>query len=143
MDLGALLAEVKAVMEPQAKHMNVVIDLELAEGGLMVQADRHRLHQVFSNLLMNAIQAMPSGGEVSIAVVEEGDCVKITVSDQGEGFSEAALERAGEAFYSEREGGLGIGLAVAVDICRAHGGNLELGNDENGGASIRVELPKP
>ncbi len=139
MDLMALLRDVVETMGPQAAHMNVELELPQSDG-VMLDADRHRLHQVFHNLLLNAIQAMPKGGRVTITVDEMDGRVVVCVSDEGEGFSESALERADEAFFSEREGGLGLGLAVAKEICEAHGGGLHLTNLDVGGACIRVEL---
>lgn len=143
MNLISMMRDVVEAMSPQACHMNVEIRMrEPSEGEILVQADRHRLHQVFTNLTLNAIQAMPKGGVVDIGIVPDCDEVVITIKDQGSGFSDSALERAGEAFFSEREGGLGLGLAVANDICVAHGGSLTAENKPGNGACIRVVLPK-
>jgi signal transduction histidine kinase len=143
MDLVALLREVLEVMEPQAAHMHVQLDMVVPESGkVLLQADHHRLHQVFTNLVLNAIQAMPSGGRVELEVKQQPEKIEVKVRDEGGGFSAQALEGAGKPFFSEREGGLGLGLAVATEICQAHGGSLEFGNLESGGACIRVELRK-
>jgi signal transduction histidine kinase len=143
LDLSELLRQVIATMEPQADHAGVDIDYAADPATKMqVAADRHRLQQVFSNLLLNGIQAMPTGGRLTVDCESGDGRLVILVQDQGKGFSEAALQRAGEAFFSEREGGLGLGLAVARDICEAHGGKLTVANQESGGgACIRVELP--
>lgn len=140
-DVSSMLQDVISVMEPQARHMNVTIEMTRPETDeLIVRADQQRLHQVFTNLVLNGIQAMPKGGRLAVEILQIADRVEVTVSDQGAGFSDEALERAGEAFYSEREGGLGLGLAVAVEICRAHGGSLHLSNLDPNGACIRVVL---
>lgn len=143
-DLLDLLRDVIAVMEPQAAHMGVTLQMD-DPGHKMYQlkADRHRLHQVFSNLVLNAVQAMPGGGRVKLKLLKGAKTFSVFVSDEGNGFSQMALEMAQKPFFSEREGGLGLGLAVANDICRAHGGNLEASNLEEGGACIRVDLPIP
>lgn len=141
MDLHALLEDVVNLMRPVATHGGSTILLSPStEHPLTVVADRQRLQQVFSNLVQNAIQAMPTGGVVGIEVASDDGRAIVTISDQGEGFSPAARERMGEPFYSEKEGGLGLGLAVALDICRAHGGCLEVEDGPEGGARIRVEL---
>ena len=143
LDLGELLRQVISTMEPQANHAGVEIEYAVdADMKMQVAADRHRMQQVFSNLLLNGIQAMPTGGKLSVDGELDGEWLVIRIEDEGKGFSEAALDRAGEAFFSEREGGLGLGLAVATDICEAHRGKLTVSNLEGGGgACIRVELP--
>jgi signal transduction histidine kinase len=97
---------------------------------------------VFGNLLLNAVQAMPRGGQVSVRVIDEGARAKVVVEDEGPGFSASALAAAGEPFYSEKEGGMGLGLAVAKDICVAHGGTLEFENRAGRGARVTVVLAK-
>jgi signal transduction histidine kinase len=96
----------------------------------------HRLGQVFHNIILNAIQAMPEGGTLSITVSEKD----IRFADTGPGFSPAALRRGVEMLYSEKEGGMGLGLSVASNIVRAHGGRLIVGNRPEGGAVVRILL---
>jgi signal transduction histidine kinase len=140
-DLGALVAQVARSLQHQAEHARVRIAVEVPTP-LVVQADAKRLAQVFSNLLANAIQAMPHGGVARVTGQEAGDRVEVLVADQGTGFSAAALERYAEFFYSEKEGGMGIGLTVATEIVHAHGGTLRVANRPGGGAAITVALPK-
>jgi signal transduction histidine kinase len=139
-DVPDCLAHAIRLIEPQARHAGVAISLsEIPETPRpRIQADRHRLGQVFGNLLRNAIQAMPAGGEITARVSEIGDAVEVIIEDQGTGFSPAALERLGEPFFSEKEGGMGLGIAVAREICEAHGGRLAAENMEHGGARVRA-----
>jgi len=142
-DVVALVEEATRVMEPQAKHVGVAIHVNAppSDAKLIVSADRHRLLQVINNLLLNAIQAMPMGGTVQLLVEAEVAWTRIIVEDEGAGFSAEALAKLGEAFYSEKEGGMGLGLAVSQEICRAHGGSLQAMNREQGGARVIIELP--
>jgi signal transduction histidine kinase len=140
LEVGALLARVVAMHEAQARHAAVTIQLD-APPGLVVAADARRLEQVFRNLLGNALQAMPGGGTLAIRAARAGDVLEVTFADTGAGFSPAALQRFAEFFFSEREGGMGIGLSVASEICRAHGGRLRVANRATGGAVVTVELP--
>ena len=93
-------------------------------------------------IVLNAIQAMPRGGELSLRGSRDDSTVRLVFSDTGRGFSGEALARHGELFFSEREGGMGIGLNVSMEILRAHGGRLEVSN--RGVASFAgVSLPEP
>jgi signal transduction histidine kinase len=101
-----------------------------------VQADSRRLGQVFHNIILNAIQAMANGGTLTITARDR----TINFADSGPGFSPTALTRWGEMMFSEKEGGMGIGLSVAREIIRAHGGCLTVANRPEGGALVRMEL---
>lgn len=142
-DVMTLVQEATRVMEPQAKHVGVEIHVNAPrfDSKLIVSADRHRLQQVLSNLLLNAIQAMPMGGDVRINVEANETTVRVIVEDEGAGFSAEALAKLGEPFYSEKEGGMGLGLAVSQEICCAHGGTLKVMNRDQGGARVIIELP--
>ncbi len=126
------------VLGPAAGHANVKIEREIMRE-LVCEFDAHRMAQVFHNLGINAIHAMPEGGALSVAAEsEEGDRIVITFRDDGKGFSAEALERYGEMFFSTKEGGMGIGLTVVSEIVKAHGGTVRVRNDK--GAVVEIEL---
>jgi signal transduction histidine kinase len=142
-DVHDLLLQAVRLIEPQARHAGVRIAIEPdATPPLVIQADRHRLQQVFGNLLRNAVQAMPTGGCVVVRVIDAGPRVAVVIEDEGAGFSASALARLGEPFYSEKEGGMGLGLAVAREICLAHDGGLVVENRAGGGSIVRVEFAR-
>ena len=128
-----LILQTVRVLKPAAEHANVQITVN-APPDRRVQADNHRLGQVFHNIILNAIQAMPEGGKLAITVSEEDICF----ADTGPGFSTTAMRRAANTLYSEKEGGMGLGLNVARKIVRAHAGRLIIGNRTEGGAVVRV-----
>lgn len=140
-DVAALLSAVLKAHRSQAEHARVAVRLTAAPS-LVVRGDHRRLTQVFSNLITNALQAMPGGG--ALTVTAEGDASGVTVSfaDTGKGFSPTALERFAEFFYSEKEGGMGIGLSVVSEIIRAHGGTVQAANRPEGGACVTTRLPR-
>jgi signal transduction histidine kinase len=139
-DAAAVLAQVAEAHRAQLEHAQVQLALQ-APGPLWLQGDARRLAQVFRNLLVNAVQAMPRGGTLQVTAREGAGAVQVQFLDGGRGFSPQALLRLGEFFYSEREGGMGIGLSVATEIVKAHGGSLTAGNRPEGGACVTVTLP--
>ena len=139
-ELGIQLAHVVDRQRSQAEHAAVRVEVAAAPG-LVVAGDRRRLDQVFHNLLTNALQAMPGGGTLRILATRRGGEIVVEFADTGTGFSAAALQRFAEFFFSEKEGGMGIGLAVASEILKAHGGGLSVENRPGGGALVTASLP--
>jgi len=138
-DLGEIVAGVVRALGPQAEHARVRIVKELPIG-LRATVDSRRISQALGNIAMNAIQAMPGGGTLSITGWR-GDSVRLVFRDTGAGFSPKALAQHAELFYSEKEGGMGIGLSVTSEILKAHSGALVVGNGPDGGAVVTVQLP--
>ncbi len=137
LDLPELVREARQSLGPQAQHAGVEMreEIDPSWGGHPVNGDRERLRQVLCNLLLNAIQSMPTGGAVTVRIT----LGKLEVEDQGGGFSEKALVRFGEPFHSEREGGMGLGLAVSKEIIESHGGKISATNLSGGGACVCIE----
>ncbi len=123
-----------------AAHAAVSFKTEVP-AGLCVMGDKRRLSQAISNVLINSIQAMPHGGLLEISAARDGGFVALAFHDTGPGFSPHALEHHRELFFSEKEGGMGIGLSVTAEIVEAHHGRLSIGNAEGGGAVVTLHLP--
>ncbi|MEY4483498.1 MAG: hypothetical protein RL693_950, partial [Verrucomicrobiota bacterium] len=137
LDLGELLQTALATHAPQLEHAQVRSQLDL-DPGLRIRADRRRLLQAFSNLIMNAVQAMPMGGRLTLKAQPAASMVEVSFNDTGKGFSSEALMRSTEFFYSEKEGGMGIGLSVVAEIVKAHRGEVRMENRPEGGACVTV-----
>ncbi|HUD83666.1 MAG TPA: ATP-binding protein [Candidatus Saccharimonadales bacterium] len=133
--MADLLNQSVRLATPAAEHAGVEVVLD-ADRDQRLEADARRLSQVFHNIIFNAIQAMPDGGKLTITA--RGGA--ISFADTGPGFSPTALTRWAEMLYSEKEGGMGIGLNVAQRIIRAHGGRLSVANQSAGGAIVRIEI---
>jgi signal transduction histidine kinase len=140
LDLRGLVAETLDTLEAQARHAGVRLKLEALRAA-PVRVDRSRLRQALRNVLLNAIQAMPGGGAVEVDLEVCDGRVRMVVCDHGPGFSAAALDQATGLFYSEKEGGMGVGLSVASEIFSAHGGGLVVKNHPQGGAVVEMVLP--
>lgn len=115
------------------------------DAGLTVRADRFRTVQMFRNILENALAACPDPAVIRIVSRETelagGPAIEIAVEDNGPGFSETALHRAFEPFYTTKPTGTGLGLSIVRRIAEAHGGQASVTRGARGGARICVTLP--
>ena len=100
-----------------------------------------QLKQVFLNLVLNAVEAMPDGGRLTITITEDTDELKITFSDTGTGISQEDLSQIFEPFFSTKHSGSGLGLAVSQEIVIGHGGSMEVSSEEYQGSTFMVTLP--
>ncbi len=140
LDVVECVAVVVRNLEAQARHAVVDVENGLV-GPIWVMGDAQRLSQAFRNLLVNGFQAMPRGGKLRISGERHENMISLCFADSGPGFSESALARGAELFFTEKEGGMGVGLNIVASIVASHGGQLELQNDPKGGAVILVSLP--
>jgi two-component system NtrC family sensor kinase len=123
------------------KRLKVRTDFETAAP--RVSADADQLQQVFLNLLLNARDAMPGGGDLRVRTFydEAAREVVAEVSDEGEGIAADALPHVFDPFYTTKRAGSGLGLAVCYGIVTAHGGRIEVESEEGRGTTARVALP--
>jgi signal transduction histidine kinase len=138
--LDEVLSQCVRAHSAGAAHAGVTVRTDVASP-LIVMGDKRRLAQAISNALVNAFQAMPRGGLLEISGGRTGPVVELTFHDNGPGFSAAALERYRELFFSEKEGGMGIGLSVTAEILEAHDGGLEVSNAAPQGAVVTFRIP--
>ncbi|WP_088536691.1 nitrogen regulation protein NR(II) [Geobacter sp. DSM 9736] len=122
------------------------IDLELKDVPLpLIQADGEKLRQAFLNILLNALQATPSGGKVTVTAalseLDGGRWILLSFDDTGGGISGDVMEQIFEPFYTTKESGTGLGLAVTRKIIQAHGGSVTLQSEVGRGTSVCVRLP--
>lgn len=131
---------------------DVAAALGLAEGStirwhnavpsdLTLPADAEHLYRVLNNLMRNAIQAMPEGGDLRVAAAISGREAVIEIADTGSGLNNEVSGHLFEPFRGSRNGGTGLGLAIARELVRAHGGELELARTGPLGTTFRIRLP--
>ncbi len=137
-DLAYLLAEVSDLVRPLAEERGVVL---ASYGGGDARGDREKLRRAVLNLARNAVEASPAGGTVEIAAqVWNGDA-SIEVRDRGPGLGAQARERLFRPFFTTKERGTGLGLALAKKVADAHGGALVILDREGGGTVARLAVP--
>jgi PAS domain S-box-containing protein len=139
------ILEVIALTRTEATNNRVSVRTQLAKNLPYVQGDRVQLQQVLLNLMINAIEAMRDVGEnereLIVSTGSEADGVSVEVRDSGPGLTSAALDRAFEAFYSTKPGGLGLGLSICRSIIEAHSGRLWATHNVPRGAIFRFVAP--
>ncbi len=141
-DLNTLVTEMADFYAPQAQAHGVALDLQLATHALPCRADPHVLKQALLNLLINAQQAMPDGGRITLATSRDDDGhVRIDVADTGPGIDPAEQVDVFRAYYSTKKGGTGLGLAMAQRIAHEHGGDITLKSSPGQGARFTIRLP--
>jgi signal transduction histidine kinase len=128
--MGALVSGVVEDFRPLAQDEGVSVDTQLNAEQLEANVDPHRMSQVLSNLLSNAVRHAGQGSVVTIGVGRYGTAVEVSVSDTGPGIDPQDLPHVFERFYrvdrsrSRSEGGSGLGLAIAKEVVEAHGGRI-------------------
>jgi signal transduction histidine kinase len=143
--LDDIIDPVVTLVESQASRQDVRVHWERSAPDRIVRGDKEQLTAVIMNLVLNAIQAMPSGGQVTIrsdaALRGKREFIQVSVDDEGPGVPDEMKEKIFEPFVTTKEGGSGLGLAIAARVVDAHGGLLEVARGTRGGAEFRVLLP--
>tara|TARA_R100000789_G_scaffold39711_1_gene41706 strand:- start:161 stop:838 length:678 start_codon:yes stop_codon:yes gene_type:complete len=140
-DLGTLINKLARFIRPQAEQQHVKVEVNLAEENLpAIKADSVHMDQVLLNLALNALQAMPEGGILSIGLQQEGEWLRIKVSDSGKGIPAEYRDRIFDPYFTTRNDGTGMGLALCEKIVRQHDGTIDLETGA-GGTAFSVLLP--
>lgn len=142
-DARALVADLSELLSAQASQQGVRIEVETAaEDETTIEADPEQLKTCFSNLMINAIQAMPDGGRLSVRLRPEAERLVIEFTDTGVGIEQEALAQIFEPYYSTKETGIGLGLPLTKKIIEEHGGVIEVESERGTGTTFRVRLPR-
>lgn len=138
-DLTATLESILQLLGHQLEHAHIEVVFSM-ESLPMVQADEHQMRQVFVNLILNAMQAMPGGGKLTISFVRVEENLLIRFADTGKGIPEERRNKVFEPFFTTREGGAGLGLPLSKRIIEQHGGSIGFTGGA-AGTAFTISLP--
>lgn len=142
-DAKALAEEVRDLVSAKADEQGVKIEIEAnGKGDTKLNADAEQLKTCFSNLMINAVQAMPGGGDLNVILNPNHEQIEIEFADTGTGILPEALEQIFEPYYSTKETGIGLGLPLTKKIIEEHGGQIEVVSEVGIGTSFIVTLPR-
>ena len=127
----------KSVSRPEG--ISVVVNADPTLG--MIKGDPQLIRRVFTNLIINAFQAMPGGGSLEISMVREGNYAKASFSDTGIGISPENLKRLFDPFFTTKAKGMGLGLAICKKMIEAHRGSIEVQSEPGKGTRFTIRLP--
>jgi len=142
-DINDLVRETLAMVEHEITQRRITLQTRLAEDVRPVRANPSALEQVFTNLILNACQAIERDGTITVSTAMQGSDVTISVSDTGPGIRPEDLHRIFDPFFTTRPPGegTGLGLAISCRIVEQHRGTIDAFNNEQGGAMFVVRLP--
>ncbi len=140
--MNEVLSEALDLLQYQPIMKTIAVHKDFDPALPLLKVARSQMKQVFINILMNAMQAMPGGGRLSIATLNVGNgFVEIHISDTGKGIAPAEQAKIFKPFYTTREGGSGLGLSISADIIGKHGGVIKVKSLPGEGTLFTISLP--
>lgn len=140
--LEQIMQGVLSILDTQAVMMNIHIVTEFEEDLPLIHCEANQLKQVFMNIIKNAIEAMPHGGQIHIAAKsDQQGHVQLTIRDEGEGITDAILKQLGQPFITTKEKGTGLGLMISNRIIEEHNGTLQIFSKQEEGTTIQIVIP--
>ena len=140
-DMNAVLRTILRQLDARLLHRKVSVEAELSDRLPLVHIDRERLSQALLNVIVNAVDAMPNGGTLSVKTRATGDHVVVEIEDDGVGIDPAILDRVFDPFVSSKPGGVGLGLVNARAVIDSHGGRIALTPRQPQGTRAMMTLP--
>jgi signal transduction histidine kinase len=141
-DLGAIVSSLLAFLRGELEARQIAVELRAAPSLPTVAADEHQLRQALLNLLRNAAEAMHAGGRLQLSLAPLGDkLVELRIADSGQGIAPEHVAKIFDPFFSTKEGGTGLGLALTQQIVVEHGGTIDVASEPGRGTTFTVRLP--
>ncbi len=140
-DLNEVVADALSFLKPQLDVARVLVKFSRDKSLPGFLMDRERLYYAFMNLIKNALEAMPLGGSIKIALTHKQHCAIVTIADTGCGIGEKDLAKIFDIYYTTKPEGAGLGLMMVYDAIAEHGGKIEVASKLNKGTTFKVLLP--
>jgi signal transduction histidine kinase len=140
-EVNRMLGDMASLYSHSARKKKVRVIERHAVGLPPVLGNEDRLRQVFINIFLNAVEAVNTGGEVTVSTEKVPSGVLVSVKDNGPGISREEREKVFDLFHTTKEGGTGIGLAISRRIVEEHGGKIEIRSEEGKGTEVLITLP--
>jgi signal transduction histidine kinase len=143
-DLEAVLNRNLELLQPEIDRLGIIVTRDFQLDGQPLVVDQDLLHQAFLNILLNAIQAMPQGGHLTVSTLpgpQPGQGGEIRIQDDGEGIDPETLKKILNPFFTTKEKGSGLGLPIVKSIIEAHRGNLTISSAPGTGTTVTITIP--
>ncbi len=140
-DINEVVDCVVELLKHQYALLGVNIITDYGKGLSKIKADDKRLHEVFMNVIKNARESMPDGGDITIITGEENGVILVEIRDEGEGIQEENIKKVFDPFFSTKLKGLGLGLSVCYGIIKDHGGEMHFESETGKGSRLLITFP--
>jgi two-component system nitrogen regulation sensor histidine kinase NtrY len=144
-DVNEILRQVAQLFQAQLQEPGrspIACNLDLDKNLGMIDADEELLHRAFSNLVLNAMDAMPGGGTLTLRSRHEDTRVIVEIADTGSGMTTEECERIFTPYYTSKQHGTGLGLAIVQSVVSDHGGTINVRSQPGSGTTFVIELPR-
>jgi len=141
-DLHELIKKTAAMLSHQMVEKNIEVSLNLAGSSPEIRADGKQLRQLLWNIILNAMQAVPSGGKVAINTSRGNTVFTVQISDNGKGMPEEVLAHIYEPFFTTKHKGTGLGMTISKRIIEQHKGGIEVESRIDRGTAVTITLPQ-
>ncbi len=141
MDINYLIEEVISSLKIILDEKNIQVTL-IGPEELLIEADYDRLKQVLINIIKNSYEAIDRNGKINIIIKNGKKYVRLYIKDNGHGIEAQDLKKLGELFYSSKEKGCGLGVALSMEIIKLHNGEMKYTSEINHGTTVMIKLPK-
>lgn len=139
--LNEIIRKIVSLVQVDAESYGISIEQELDDELSLVSVDPDKMNQVLLNLLLNAIQAMPDGGHLSVRTEADGNMILVRIKDNGVGIDPENLSRVFDPYFTTKSNGTGLGLSLSAKIIEEHGGQIKIVSKQHEGTEVRIILP--
>lgn len=144
LDINMLLEDTLSVMQPLFKGKNININFNVIDKEIYIEGDYNRLKQVLINILKNCLEAKKEDSKlkININLSINGNNINLSIDDNGKGIDKESLKKIGEAFYTTKENGTGLGVCLSKEIIKKHNGTIIYESTKERGTTVKITLPK-